>query len=109
MKGVPKDGANGDGSSISSGQQVHQQVSHDDAVVDQVRVGLLGLDEVLEEVGNLGVKIGVLALKTGNEMLKRDAGDIAQVGGSDPHNRVLVEEKVQEGHLANGSKTGYCE
>lgn len=65
---------------------------------------VLGVNEVLEEVGNLGIIILILALETSNEMLKRDIGDVGQVGRADALDGVLVKQEVKPRHLTDGSK-----
>lgn len=67
---------------------------------------LLGVDKVLEEVGDSGVVVGVLALETGDEVLQGDAGDVAKVGGTDALDGVLVEEEVEPWHLTDCGEAG---
>lgn len=104
MESIPKDGTNSDSSGVSSGKKVNQQVTHNDTIIDKLRVSLLGFDEVLQEVGNLGVVVGILALKTRDQMFKRDTSNVAQVGGTNSHDGVLVKEEIQEGHLTDSSE-----
>ena len=104
MEKEVEDGADGNGSRIGAGQQVDEEITHDDAIVDKLRVSLLGVDEALEKVGDLRVEGLVLALEAGDEVLEGDPGDVGQVGGANTHDGVLVEEEIEEGHLADGGE-----
>lgn len=67
-------------------------------------MSLLGLDKVLQEVGDLGVVVGILALETRDQVLEGNASNVTQVGRTNSHDGVLVEEEIQEGHLADGGE-----
>lgn len=63
-------------------------------------MGGFGFDKVLQEVGlALGVVL-VLALEAGAEVLNGDARHVADVGGPDRVDGVLVQPIVRPGHLA---------
>lgn len=67
-------------------------------------MGILGIDKVLEVVGDLGVEVLVLTLHAGDERGHGDVGDVAEVGGTDAEDGVLVEEEVQPRDLADGGE-----
>jgi hypothetical protein len=82
------------------GLTVEEQIADDAAIVDQLGVGGLGLDKVLQKVGLALGKVLVLALEAGAEVLDGDAGDVADVGRADRVDGVLVQPVVRPGHLA---------
>lgn len=101
LEHVVEDSAEGDGSSVGTREQVNKHITDDLVVINEVRMSLLGVDEMLEVIRVFGVIVLVLALQTSNEGLDGDTSRVDQVGGSDTLDGVLVKEVVKDGNLTD--------
>jgi hypothetical protein len=103
-----QDGTDSQGCCVRACDQVDEDEVQDHSIVDDIRVGSLGLEKVVQIVWRLGVEIGILSLCTSSDVFQSDAGGVAEVRRADAVNRVLVKPEVQEGQLADGRKAA-CE
>lgn len=81
---------------------VHHQVADDFVVGDDIRVGLLGLEEVVQEVTFAGLLL--LAGNTLHDALDTVDGSMLKGGELDGAVLVLAQQAVQPGNLSNLTK-----
>ena len=103
---VVEDGADGDGRGVGAGEEGNHHVAHDGEVVDDVGVGRLGVDEMLKEIRDGRIESLVLALQPSAQRPPGDHGYAVEIRRADALDGVLVEEKIEEGHLADGGEAG---
>lgn len=102
---VIEDGPNRNGCRVRAGNEVHEHVAKNDAIVDGVRMGLFGVEKVLQEIRHLGVKILVVTLASCYQVFQCALCHSVQVGWADTHHWILVEDEIQKRHLSDGGKT----
>jgi glycerate-2-kinase len=61
----------------------------------------------LQEVRDAGAEVGVLALEACGEVLEGDARNVGEVRRAEPDERILIEEGVEPGDLANGGEAAF--
>ena len=101
LEHVVEDGTESDGSGVGTSKQVDKHIADDLVIIDDVRMGLLGVDEMLQVIRVLGVIVLVLALEAGHEGLDGNASRVNQVGRADTLDGVLVKEVVKDRNLTD--------
>jgi hypothetical protein len=86
-----KHGAHCNCCGVRSGNESNQQVANDCSMANGVRVRRFGFQEVLQEIGNLGVETLVFSLEPSSQALQGDTSLLPHVRWTYSHQRVLIQ------------------